>query len=302
MSLYIDSHIHTSARTQDEMAAMKAAGIVAVIEPAYWRAELQTEGSTLRDYFNRLVGWERYRASQADLCHYCTVGLNPKEANHPQMAEQARAVLPVYAANEGVVAIGEIGFEEMTAAEEEMFRFQLRLAKEHRLPVLVRTPQEHKKEATRLSMLLCDEEGIPPHQVIIGHGNEDTVEDILSRGYWAALSLCSVNGMSCDAMVHTVARYAGERIMINSAAEWGWGHPLAVPGIADLMMQRGIPAEMVHAVCYANALQAYGSSKRMAEADWLEVARDAPASGEQAELTNVPASGSEEDVPTVVVR
>lgn len=301
MSLYIDSHIHTSARTQDEMAAMKAAGIVAVIEPAYWRAELQSEGSTLRDYFNRLVGWERFRASQSDLCHYCTVGLNPKEANHPEMVEQARAVLPAYAANEGVIAIGEIGFETMTPAEEDMFRFQLRLAREHGLPVLVRTPQDHKKEATRLSMQLCEEEGMPPHQVIVGHGNEDTVADILSRGYWAALSLCSVNGMSCDALVSTVARYGGERIMINSAAEWGWGHPLAVPGIADLMMQRGIPAAMVHAVCYANALQAYGSSGRMAEADWLEAARGAPADHAHPDLANV-AAALQDEVPGVMVR
>jgi predicted metal-dependent TIM-barrel fold hydrolase len=302
MSLYIDSHIHTSARTQDEMSAMKTAGIVAVIEPAYWRAELQTEGGTLRDYFNRLVGWERFRASQSDLCHYCTVGLNPKEANNPQMTEQALAALPAYAANEGVVAIGEIGFEDMTADEEKMFRLQLRLAKEHRLPVLVRTPQHHKKEATLLSMLICDEEGVPPHQVIVGHGNEDTVADILSRGYWAALSLCSVNGMSCDALIDTVARYGGERIMVNSAAEWGWGHPLAVPGIADLMMQRGIPTDMIHAVCYANALKAYGSSGRMTEADWMEAARDAVANSEQTELAEAPASSSEEDTPSVMVR
>lgn len=302
MSLYIDSHIHTSARTQDEMAAMKSAGIAAVIEPAYWRAELQTESGTLRDYFNRLIGWERFRASQSNLCHYCTVGLNPREANSPQMVEQAQALLPAYAANEGVVAIGEIGFEEMTAAEEKMFRLQLLLAKEHRLPVLVRTPQQHKKKATQLSMLLCDEEGMPPHQVIVGHGNEDTVEDILSHGYWAALSLCSVNGMSCDALVNTVARYAGERIMVNSAAEWGWGHPLAVPGLAALMIQRGIPGEIVHAVCYANALQAYGSSGRMAEADWLETARDSSASGEQAVLAKPLAPPSGEDLPTARIR
>ncbi len=269
MSIYIDSHIHTSARTQDEMAAMKAAGIVAVIEPAYWRAELQGQDHTLHDYFNRLVGWERYRASQSDLCHYCTVGLSPKEANHPQMVEQAHVALPLYAANEGVVAIGEIGFEDMTASEETMFRMQLRLAKEHGLPVLVRTPQRNKQAATLLSLRLCEEEGMPAHQVIIGQGNEETLPHIFAQGYWAALSLCSVNGMSCDTLVNTVARYGGERIMINSAAEWGWGHPLAVPGIAELMAQRGIPPEMIHVVCYDHSLTAYGSSGRMTEADWL---------------------------------
>lgn len=272
MSIYIDSHIHTSARTQDEMAAMKAAGIVAVIEPAYWRAEMQGQDQALRDYFNRLVGWERFRASQSNLCHYCTVGLSAKEAGNPHMLEQARAALPLYAANEAVVAIGETGFEQMTQDEEESFRLQLRLAKEHDLPVLVRTPQRHKKDATLLSMRVCEEEGVPPHQVIIGHGDEETMPYVMAHGYWAALSLCSVNGMSCDALISTVARYRGERIMVNSAAEWGWGHPLAVPGIAELMAQQGIPSDMIHAVCYENALQAYGSSGRLSEAHWLSPA------------------------------
>ena len=271
MSLYIDAHIHTSARTQDEMAAMKAAGIVAVVEPAYWRAELQGQAHNLRDYFNRLVGWERFRASQSDLCHYCTIGLSPKEANHPQMVEQAKAILPLYAANEGVVAIGEMGFEAMTENEQDMFRFQLRLAKEHRLPVLIRTPQQDTPEALLLSMRLCEEEGMAPHQVIIGQCDEKMVQHILAQGYWAALSLCSVNGMSCDTLINTVARHMGERIMISSAAVWGWGHPLAVPGIAELMAQRGLPSDIIHAVCYENALNAYSSSGRMAEADWLVV-------------------------------
>src|SRR5690606_2652794 len=119
--------------------------------------------------------------------------------------------------------------------EEDMFRMQLRLAREHRQPVLIRTPQQRKKEATLLSMRLCKEEGMDARQVIIGHGDAETVLHILAQGCWAALSLCAVNGMSCDAVVDTVVRYRGERIMINSAAEWGWGHPLAVPGIADLM-------------------------------------------------------------------
>lgn len=271
MSIYIDSHIHTSARTLDEMAAMKAAGIVAVIEPAFWRAELQGKGSGLRDYFNRLIGWERFRASQSDLCHYCTVGLNPKEANDAEMMRQAQEILPLYAANEGVVAIGEIGFETLSDAEEAAFRMQLQIAKKNNLPVLIRAPQQRKKDAVMLSMRICAEENMEASRVIIGHGNEETIEDILSRGYWAALSLCAVNGMTCEPMIAAVQHYAGERMMINSAAEWGWGHPLAVPTLASVMKERGLSPEVVHAVCYQNALTAYSCSGRMAEADWLSV-------------------------------
>lgn len=281
MSIYIDSHIHTSARTLDEMAAMKAAGIVAVIEPAFWRAELQAKDASLRDYFNRLVGWERFRASQSDLCYYCTVGLNPREANNEEMTAQAKAVLPVYAANEGVVAIGEIGFETMSDKEEAAFRMQLQLAKENNLPVLIRTPQQRKLEALLLSMRICEEEGMDADQVVIGHVDEETIERIQEHGYWAALSLCAVNGMGCESTMSVVQRYAGQRLMINSAAEWGWGHPLAVPTLASVMKERGFSQEAVHAVCYGNALQAYSYSGRLAEADWMSVVR--PINGEKDE-------------------
>lgn len=281
MSIFIDPHIHTSARTLDEMAAMKAAGIVAVIEPAFWRAELQGKDTGLRDYFNRLVGWERFRASQSDLCHYCTIGLNPREAGDEMMTTQALEVLPVYAANEGVVAIGEIGFETMSDKEEAAFRMQLQIAKKNNLPVLIRAPQQRKKEAVLLSMRICEEEGMEAGQVIIGHVNEETMEEIHERGYWAALSLCAVNGMTCEQTMAAVQRYSGERLMINSAAEWGWGHPLAVPTLASVMRERGFSSEMVHAVCYANALQAYSYSGRFAEADWMSVVL--PISGEQEE-------------------
>lgn len=287
MSIFIDSHIHTSARTLDEMAAMKAAGIVAVIEPAFWRAELQGKGSGLRDYFNRLIGWERFRASQSDLCHYCTVGLNPKEVNNADMVRQAQEILPLYAANEGVVAIGEIGFEALSDDEEAAFRMQLQLARKHNLPVLVRAPQQRKKEAVMRSMQICEEEKIDASRVIIGHGSEETIKDILSRGYWAGLSLCAVNGMTCEPMIATVQHYAGERMLINSAAEWGWGHPLAVPTIASVMKERGLPAKVVHEVCYQNALNAYSCSGRMAEADWLNVA--VPDSEEKTDQAYAPA-------------
>lgn len=271
MSIYIDSHIHTSARTLDEMAAMKSAGIVAVIEPAFWRAELHAPDTGLRDYFNRLTGWERFRASQSDLCHYCTVGLNPKEACLPHMVEEAQVVLPAYAANEGVVAIGEIGFETMSDQEEAVFRIQLQLARKNRLPVLIRAPQHRKKEAVLLSLRICEEEGMDARQVIVGHGNEDTIEDTLSRGYWTALSLCAVNGMTCESIIAVVQRYAGDHMMVNSAAEWGWGHPLAVPTVASVMTERGLSPEVVHKVCYESALQAYSYSGRMAEADWMNI-------------------------------
>jgi hypothetical protein len=59
-------------------------------------------------------------------------------------------------------------------------------------------------------------------------------------------------------------------VFIDSSADWGKSDPLAVPKTARLMLERGIPRADVEAICYANALAAYGQSGRMHEGDWLE--------------------------------
>ena len=53
-------------------------------------------------------------------------------------------ILPRFLAKDGVVAVGEIGFDAMTPAEDEALRAQLALAVEHELPVLVHTPHRDK--------------------------------------------------------------------------------------------------------------------------------------------------------------
>src|SRR5690606_5484727 len=126
----IDPHIHMTSRTTDDYERMAQAGIVALIEPAFWLGQPRTHVGSFEDYFLSLLGWERFRASQYGIQHYCTIGLNPKEANTDELAEGVMALLPLYLEKEGVVAVGEIGYDDITPREEEIFARQLELAKE----------------------------------------------------------------------------------------------------------------------------------------------------------------------------
>src|ERR1700677_1646835 len=98
----IDPHIHMSARTTDDYQAMADAGVVAVIEPAFWVGQARTTVGSFQDYFSSIVGWERFRAAQFGIRHYCTIGLNSKEANNEPLAEQVMDLLPLSATKEGV--------------------------------------------------------------------------------------------------------------------------------------------------------------------------------------------------------
>ncbi|QHT68227.1 TatD family hydrolase [Rhodocytophaga rosea] len=267
--LFIDPHVHMTSRTTDDYDAMRKAGIVAIIEPAFWLGQARTEAGSFKDYFSSLVGWERFRASQFGIRHYCTIGLNSKEANNEALAEQVMELLPLFASKEGVVGIGEIGYDDQTAAEDKFYRLQIELAKELALPIQIHTPHRDKKKGTSRSMDVCIEHGVDPSMVIVDHNNEETVKEVLDRGFWAAFTIYPRTKMGNERMTEIVRQYGPERIMINSAADWGISDPLAVPKTAALMQERGIPEAHIHQVCYQNALAAFGQSGQMNEDDWL---------------------------------
>jgi predicted metal-dependent TIM-barrel fold hydrolase len=266
----IDPHIHCMSRTTDDYENMAAAGVVAVIEPAFWQGQPRTTVGSFQDYFAALVGFERFRASQFGIRHYCAIGLNSKEANNEALAEEVMDLLPRFLGKEGVVAVGEIGYDDQTDAEDTYFRAQLELAKEVDLPVMVHTPHRDKRQGTTRSMDVIEEHKIAPGRVVIDHNNEETVQEVLDRGFWAGFTIYPKTKMGNERMVEVVKRFGTERIIVDSSADWGVSDPLAVPKTARLMIERGIPEADVATVTYANALAAYGQSGQMREEHWAD--------------------------------
>ncbi|AEI48805.1 TatD family hydrolase [Runella slithyformis] len=265
---FFDPHIHMVSRTTDDYEAMRDAGIVALIEPAFWVGQPRTGLSTFKDYYSSLVGWERFRSSQFGIKHYCTIGLNSREANNEPLADQVMEILPLYAYKEGVVGIGEIGFDDQTAAEEKYYRLQLELAKKANLPVQIHTPHRDKKKGTERSMAIALEHGLDPSWVIVDHNNEETVKSVLDQGFWAAFTIYPFTKMGNERMVKVVEHYGPNQIMINSAADWGISDPLAIPKTAALMKMRGIDDETIRRVTYQNAIDAFAKSGQIDVSDF----------------------------------
>jgi len=265
---FFDPHVHMTSRTTDDYQAMADAGIVALIEPAFWLGQPRTGVDSFKDYYSSLIGWERFRSSQFGIKHYCTIGLNSREANNEALAEQVIELLPQFIYKEGVVGVGEIGFDDQTAAEEKYFRLQLELAQDAGLPVQIHTPHRDKKKGTRRSMDIAVEHGLSPYSVIVDHNNEETVKDVLDRGFWAAFTIYPFTKMGNERMVEIVKQYGSERIMINSAADWGISDPLAVPKSAALMKRSGISMQDIELVTYRNAITAFAQSGQINESDF----------------------------------
>jgi predicted metal-dependent TIM-barrel fold hydrolase len=258
-----DPHIHMSSRTTADYEAMAAAGIAAIVEPAFWLGQPRTHVGTFEDYFAALLGWEPFRASQFGIRHFCTLALNPKEANDERVAAGVVALLPRYLGKDGVVAVGEIGYDEQTPAEDRWFAEQLALARRFDLPALVHTPHRDKKRGTERSLALVREAGFPEARVLIDHNTEETLPLVLDAGCWAGHSIYPKSKMDETRMAALVRRYGSERILVNSAADWGISDPLKVPKTVAVMREQGIGDDVIAAIVWDNPVRFFGQSGRL---------------------------------------
>ena len=257
-----DPHIHMTSRTTDDYERMAAAGVKAIVEPAFWLGQPRTGVGSFTDYFDSLVGWEPFRAAQHGIRHHATIALNPKEANDPRCTP-VLDLLPRYLAKDGVVAVGEIGYDSMTPAEDEAFAAQLALALDHDLPALVHTPHRDKARGTERSIDVIKASGTDPGRVALDHLNEVTVAAARDAGVWAGFSIYPDTKMSPERMVAILREYGPERILVNSAADWGRSDPLLTRRTAEAMLAGGFDEDDVDRVLWRNPVEFYGQSGRL---------------------------------------
>ncbi|WP_371786729.1 TatD family hydrolase [Streptosporangium subroseum] len=257
-----DPHIHMTSRTTDDYARMAAAGVRAIVEPAFWLGQPRTNPGSFADYFDSLIGWEPYRAAKFGIRHHATIALNPKEAGDPRCLP-VLDLLPRYLDKDGVVAVGEIGYDSMIPEEDEAFAAQLAMAVEHGLPALVHTPHRDKARGTQRSLDVVKESGIAPGHVAIDHLNEVTVDLVRDSGCWMGFSIYPDTKMSPPRMVEILKTHGLERILINSAADWGVSDPLLTKETAEAMLAAGYTEDDVDRVLWRNPVEFYSQSGRL---------------------------------------
>lgn len=271
--LIFEPHIHMFSRITDDYERMALAGVRAVLEPAFWLGQPRTQIGTFVDYFETLIGWERFRAQQFGIHHFCTMGLNPREANDDRVNRDVLAILPRYCEKDGVLGVGEIGLDDQTEKEEQFFQAQLELAKRHRLPVLVHTPHRDKKRGFERCIDLIRDCAFPMAQVLLDHGNEETIKITRDLGCWSGFSIYPNTKMDPARMVAIVQQYGVERMIVNSAADWGVSDPMMVPRTAVKLEQAAVPRERIEQLVWKNPIGFFAQSGRLDPARLAQPAR-----------------------------
>lgn len=265
-----EPHIHMFSRTTDDYEQMALAGVRGICEPAFWLGQPRTSVGSFKDYFDTLLGWERFRAQMFGIKHFCTMGLNPKEANDDRLNQGVLELLEDYVNREGVIAVGEIGYDDVTPTEERFFMAQIELAMRNNLPILIHTPHRDKLDGVKRTLDVVRESGIEPGHVLVDHNNELTTSFVLDAGYVAGFSIYPDTKMTPARMVEIFRRFGTERMVINSAADWGVSDALMVPKTVQAMRKAGMDESEIERVVWHNPISFFAQSGRISLADFEE--------------------------------
>jgi predicted metal-dependent TIM-barrel fold hydrolase len=263
----MDPHCHMVSRVTDDYERMALAGIRVVVEPAFWMGEPRKRAGTFFDYFDHITGYERQRAGLYLIDHYAAVSVNPRESNQVALTEEVLRELPRWLDRPGVVAVGEVGFDDITDAEEASLRRQLELAAEWNLPVIVHTPHVDKLRGLRRTLEVLRAARFPPEKTVLDHTTEETVELSRDSGAWCGFTVYNVTKLTPERAVNIIETYGTERMLINSSCDWGPSDPLNVPKTALEMRRRGFDDTEISTLVWDNPMTFYRQSGRLKPQD-----------------------------------
>ncbi|MFM7149528.1 MAG: metal-dependent hydrolase, partial [Gemmataceae bacterium] len=97
------------------------------------------------------------------------------------------------------------------------------------------------------------------------HVEEHTVRLALDNGFWCGMTLYPTSKCTPQRAVDMLEMYGLDRIMANSAGDWGKSDPLAVPEMILEMRRRGHPESSIRRVVYENPLRFFRQAVRWQE-------------------------------------
>jgi len=260
---YIDPHIHMVSRTTDDYETLAKMGCVAVSEPAFWAGYDRGSVDGFRDYFEQLTTFEPKRASWYNIQHFTWLCINAKEAENVELAREVIELISKMLDRPGVLGIGEIGLNKNTKNEATVFLEHLDLAVRTDEQILIHTPHlEDKYQGTRMIVdMLCDDARLNRERVLVDHVEEHTVRFVLDQGFWAGMTLYPISKCTPGRAADIVELYGPERLLVNSAGDWGPSKPTAVPDFILEMRRRGHSESLIRRVVYENPLTFFSQSR-----------------------------------------
>jgi predicted metal-dependent TIM-barrel fold hydrolase len=234
-----------------------------VSEPAFWAGFDRGSVDSFRDYFRQLTDFEKRRAANYGIKHFTWLCINAKEAENVHLSRDVIAMIPEFLDQPSVLGIGEIGLNKNTPNEAIVFLEHVDLAVQHDQSILIHTPHlEDKFQGTMMILdMLCDDSRLDRNRVLVDHVEEHTVRHVLEEGFWAGMTLYPVSKCTPSRAVDMIEMYGPDRLLVNSAGDWGPSKPTAVPDFILEMRRRGHSESLIRRIVYDNPIEFFSQSR-----------------------------------------
>ncbi|MEE1149562.1 MAG: TatD family hydrolase, partial [Methanobrevibacter sp.] len=171
----IDTHMHADARSGEDFREMYLAGIDCAITCSYYPYRIPAD-IVLLNHLNRILELDTKRAAEYGLELKVALGIHPTNSyvNPEKIFEQ----LYKWIESKQIIAIGEIGLEDLTDYEMDIFKRQLDIANETKSKVIVHTPRKNKAEVLKVILGILPQH-IDESQAVIDHINPQVIGDAI---------------------------------------------------------------------------------------------------------------------------
>lgn len=244
----IDTHIHADARSSEDFEKMFISGIDTAITCAFYPYKLMNE-VVLLNHLERILNYDTERAKKYGIDLKVALGIHP--SNIIKSPKIVFDKLNEYIEKKSIVAIGEIGLEDLSNEEKNIFKKQLKIADETDTNVIIHTPRKNKlevlKEIKKITL-----ETIDPKLVIIDHINLNVIDEVIKEDFTLGLTV-QPQKMEVDEAVAILKEYGFDNFLLNSDISNMPSDPISVPKTIRTLKKLGFDSKDIDKVSFKNA-------------------------------------------------
>jgi predicted metal-dependent TIM-barrel fold hydrolase len=238
--MFVDLHLHADGISDADLATLAYFGLKAAVTCA--RDAGAGSAAELRKHWDELVHVQTQRLKMARIRPLVALALHP--ARIPwHGVDELLSRLPHYFDDPKVVALGELGLQEGTEREEDIFSRQLVIAAQLQRPVIVHTPSKDKLLRTKRLLSLLQDSPLEPARVLIDHVSDETFPLVRGFGCWAGLTL-QPGGIEPEAAAALISRHGADQLVLTSDIGEGATDLLALPKAAEALRKAGLSDEL----------------------------------------------------------
>ena len=244
----IDTHIHADARSGEDFKEMFLSGIDKAIACSYYPYKIDAE-IILLNHLNRILEYDTKRASEHGIDLKVALGIHPTNpiANPEVIYEK----LYDWTASNQIVAIGEIGLEDLTDEEIVIFKKQLDIADETKSKVIIHTPRKNKLEVLKVILDIVPQHLDEKHAVI-DHINHDVIGKVIDSDYMLGLTV-QPHKLDVQGAIDILDNFGFDRFLLNSDMSNKPSDPLSVPKTVRELKRLGFRNSEIEKISHKNA-------------------------------------------------